>query len=115
MLNNEKPIFEFVLQMIEEAEKVIQRHGSAYLALNDFEGKNAILFNLLQIGEKLNKIESEEYKCLLPIKEAYSIRNRITHDYDGIDLIIIEEILTLEFPILKKTINDLLFHTKLPS
>jgi hypothetical protein len=52
----DKPILEFVLQMIDEAEKVIERYGSAYSALNDFEGKNAILLNLLQIGEKINKI-----------------------------------------------------------
>jgi len=29
-------ILEFTLQMIDEAEKVIDRHGSAYNALNDF-------------------------------------------------------------------------------
>lgn len=33
----------------------------------------------------------------LPINEAYSLRNRTTHDYDRIDLIIIEQILTFEF------------------
>lgn len=93
----DKPILEFVLQMIEEAEQVIFRHGSAYLALSDIEGKNAILLNLLQIGEKLNKIESLEIKNCLPVDEAYSVRNRITHDYDGIDLSIIEEILFLNF------------------
>jgi len=106
LIKNDKPILEFVLQMISEIEKVIDRHGDAYLALNDFEGKNSILFNLLQIGEKLNKINSERLRNLLPIKEAYSIRNRITHDYDGIDLIIIEDILSEEFPILKKIIEE---------
>jgi uncharacterized protein with HEPN domain len=100
----DKLILEFVLQMIDEAEKVIERYGSAYLALNDFEGKNAILLNLLQIGEKLNKIESQEIRELLPISEAYSIRNRITHDYDGIDLEIVEYILNKEFPLLKQKI-----------
>lgn len=104
----DKAILEFVLQMIEEAEMVIERHGSAYLTLNDFEGKNAILLNILQIGEKLNKIESLEIRNILPISEAYSIRNRITHDYDGIDLEIVEEILVEEFPLLKQNINNLL-------
>jgi len=104
----DRPILEFTLQMIDEAERVIERYGSAYLALNDFEGKNAILLNLLQIGEKLNKIETTEIRELLPINEAYSIRNRITHDYDGIDLEIVEEILTYEFPGLKQIISDLL-------
>ncbi len=105
---NDKPILEFVLQMIDEAERVVARYGSAFLALDDFEGKNAILLNLLQIGEKLNKIESPELKELLPISEAYSIRNRITHDYGGIDLEIVQDVLNEEFPLLKKKIIDLL-------
>ena len=104
----DRPILEFTLQMIDEAERVIERYGNAYLALNDFEGKNAILLNLLQIGEKLNKIESLEIRKLLPINEAYSIRNRITHDYDGIDLEIVEEILVEEFPSLKQIIIEIL-------
>ena len=104
----DKPILEFVLQMIDEIERVIERYGSANLALSDFEGKNQILFNLLQLGEKLNKIESLEIRELLPINETYSIRNRITHDYDGIDLEIVEDILNNEIPSLKQKIIDLL-------
>jgi len=62
----------------------------------------------LQIGEKLQKIESPKIREILPIKEIYSIRNRITHDYDGIDLIIVEEILIDELPLLKKTILEII-------
>ena len=99
---------EFVLQMISEAEEVVKRHGSAYDAVLDTEGRNAILLNLLQIGEKLNKIESDELRAKLPVKESYSVRNRITHDYGGIDLEIIESIIIYEFPEFKKTISGLL-------
>jgi uncharacterized protein with HEPN domain len=105
---NDKLKLEFILQMIEEAEWVIERHETSYLALNDFEGKNSILLNLLQIGEKMNKIESPELIAVLPISETYSIRNRITHDYGGVDLEIVEEILDDELPILKNTIIELL-------
>lgn len=112
---SDKPLLEFALQMINEALKVIERYGSAYNALNDFEAKNAILLNLLQIGEKLNKVISEDLRNLLPIKEAYSIRNRITHDYDGIDLLIIEDILNEEFPSLKKVIEEEIKKMSIPS
>lgn len=105
---SDKAILEFVVQMIDEAEKVVIRHNGVYKALNDFEGKNAILLNIIQIGEKLNKIKSEELKSILPIKEAYSIRNRITHDYDGINLIIVEQIVAEELPLLKNTIINIL-------
>ena len=64
----------------------MKRHDSAYNALNDFESRNAILLNLLQIGEKLIKITNKDIIKSLPIQEAYSIRNRITHDYGGVDL-----------------------------
>ncbi len=109
MLNRkDTAILEFTLQMIDEAEKVVAKIGSAFETLNQFDSKNSILFNLLQIGEKLQKIETPEIRDILPIKETYSIRNRITHDYDGIDLMIVEEILIDELPLLKKTILDIL-------
>lgn len=77
---NDRALLEFVLPMIVEAEKVVTRHGSASKALLDFEGKNAILLNLIQIGEKLKKIDYSELQEVLPVKETYSVRNRITHD-----------------------------------
>lgn len=101
-------LLEFALLMIDEAEQVIERHESVYEALNDFEGKNAILLNLLQIGEKLNKITSELIREKIPIQEIYSIRNRITHDYGGVDLYLIESILIDEIPKLKLTIEELI-------
>ena len=94
--------------MIDEAERVIERHKTSYLALSDFEGRNSILLNLLQIGEKLNRIESFELREKLPIEETYSIRNRITHDYGGVDLEIVEDILNEELPLLKQKIIDLI-------
>lgn len=108
LTNNDKAKLEFVLQMLDEVQLLIQRYESTYKALIDFAGKNSILFNMLQIGEKLNKIQSLEIRDLLPIKEAYSIRNRITHDYDGIDLQIVEEIITFEFPKLKSELMAIL-------
>jgi len=39
---------------------------------------------------------------------AYSIRNRISHDYGGVDLIIVEDIIAFEFPTLNKTIIEIL-------
>ena len=94
--------------MIDEAEKVVLRHNGAQEALNDFEGKNAILLNIIQIGEKLKKIKSKELFDILPIKSAYSMRNRITHDYDGVNLIIVEHIVSEELPLLKTKITNIL-------
>ncbi len=63
MLNNsDKAKLEFVLQMLDEVELLTQRYESTFNALLDFAGKNSILFNMLQIGEKLNKIQSIEIR-----------------------------------------------------
>ena len=94
--------------MIDEAEIVIKRHGSPYNALIDVESKNSILLNLLQIGEKLNKLSSEQLREKLPVKETYSLRNKITHDYGGIDLPTVEYILNEELKLLKSQINEIL-------
>jgi uncharacterized protein with HEPN domain len=105
---NTSPLLEFVLQMIAEIEYVTEKHKGTSSALNDIEGRNAILMNLLQIGEKLNKITDETIRSLLPVKEAYSVRNRITHDYGGIAPEILEYIINNELPELKKKINGIL-------
>lgn len=105
--SNLKPLLEFILEMIKEAESVVERHSGTYNALNDFEGKNAILLNLIQIGEKLNKIDNHEIKAQLPVEEAYSVRNRITHDYGGIDLEIVEYIVDKELPELQSKIQEI--------
>lgn len=105
---SDKALLEFVLQMIKEAETVVGRRGSAYEALNDFESKNSILLNLLQIGESLNRVKSNIIKDILPIKETYSVRNRITRDYGGIDLEIVEAIVNEELPQLRRKIENIL-------
>lgn len=95
---------EFVVDMLDEISSSVHRHGSACDALSDFESKNSILMNLIQIGEKLNSLKSEELRQSLPVKEAYSVRNRITHDYGGIDLEIVESIIVHDLPAMKEKI-----------
>lgn len=99
---------EFVAEMLDEISSSVRRHGSVISALSDFESKNSILMNLIQIGEKLNSLRSEELRNVLPAKEAYSVRNRITHDYGGIDLEIVESIIVHDLPGLKDKILSLL-------
>jgi uncharacterized protein with HEPN domain len=62
----------------------------------------------MQIGESLNKIEDETLKNKLPIKGAYDVRNFIAHDYEGVDVGLIENILRYLIPELKETIINLI-------
>ena len=95
---------DFILEMIENIEKIVRRHRGVVSALEDFEGQMAILMGLAQIGETLNKID-DSYIEKFDLKEeklgAYYTRNYIVHDYEGIDLIIVENILRKHLPILK--------------
>ena len=52
----------FILKMIDNIKRIIQKHGGIVKALEDeLEAQPAILMALLQIGESLNKIDKEEH------------------------------------------------------
>ena len=54
----------------------------------------ACVFNLSQIGELANRLDSEftEAHSDIPWKQLYGLRNRIVHDYDGVNLSLVWEI-----------------------
>ena len=99
---------ESILDYIDDIEKITLRHGSVQDALSDMEGQYAILMCIQQIGEILNKIKSEEYCSILPIKGAIGFRNVIVHDYDGINLSIAELTIEQQIPALRKTIQHIM-------
>jgi len=102
---------EFVLKMISNIETIIERHGSIVKVLeDDVEAKPAILMALMQIGESIQKIDSEVLKRFdleVDTRGAYNVRNFIAHDYDGIDLGLIEAILRDNIPELKVKVQKL--------
>jgi len=87
---SDKPVakIEFVLEMIKNIETVCQRHKGIHEALEDeVEGRAAILIFLMQIGETLKKLHSDDiamYGLETEIKGAYDVRNFIAHDYEGL-------------------------------
>ena len=95
----------FVLEMIENIEIVCQRHKGISQALEDeVEGRAALLMFLMQIGESLKKIDSDDisdYKLDREIKGAYDVRNFIAHNYEGVNVLVIEDILRDNLPELK--------------
>lgn len=69
----------------------------------------ACVFNLGQLGEVANKID-EEYEELhseIPWRQIYGLRNRIIHDYEGINLNLIWEIITEDLPDLLEKLEKL--------
>ena len=104
------PKAEFILEMIERIEMIVARHGGVVKTLEDIEGEMAILMAIAQIGETLQKIDDElldRYDLLRDKEGADYTRNYIVHEYEGVDLALIEHILKEHIPILKRKISNL--------
>ena len=73
-----------------------------------------VFFCLSQMGE-LCKSVSDDFKhehSDLPWHELYGLRNRIVHDYDGVNLKLIWQIIREDLPELKSKIEALLDKSK---
>jgi len=104
------PKIEFVLLMINNIEIVVKRHKKVSLALSDIEGQASILMFLMQIGETLNKIDKDvmkKYDLTTEVSGAYNVRNFIAHDYEGVNLSLVEKILRSNIETLKKKLLHL--------
>lgn len=69
----------------------------------------ACVFNLSQIGELANKIEKdfEESTASIPWRVLYGLRNKIVHDYEGVNLVLIWDIVKEDLPELNVLLNEL--------
>ena len=99
---------EFILEKIDDLLIFRNKFQSIEELLNDKMGFDATLMVLLQIGETLNKLKNSSYADKLPIKGAYDVRNFIAHDYEGVNKMIVEDIVRKFIPELRTTIINLL-------
>ena len=88
---------------IETIYTIIQRHGSITSTLNDLEGQPAILMLLVAISEQFSKLQKNNSALLdnfdqEDVRGLISVRNYIAHDYDGLNLSIIEDDLRENMP-----------------
>jgi uncharacterized protein with HEPN domain len=98
---------DFIVEKIEDIESFKARYKSIEDLLNDVMGYDATLMSLLQIGETLNKLRDEPFANLLPIKGTYDVRNFIAHDYEGVNKMIVEDIIRIQLPKLKQIILNI--------
>ena len=76
----------------------------------DIKTINACVFDLSQIGELVSKFSQEfldEYKNV-DWRGLKALRNRIVHDYDGINLTMVWEVIDKEIAILQYDIQNIL-------
>ncbi len=94
-----------VLEKIEYIEEIIKEAGNITRALEDAVTKRpAILMHLTAIAEQFNKLKIENATHILDvfdvedIKGIYDVRTYIAHDYEGVNLAIIEWIIRNGLP-----------------
>ena len=56
----------------------------------------ACIFNLSQLGELAGKVDNEyrEIHREIPWSQIYGLRNRIVHDYEGVNFMLVWEIIS---------------------
>src|SRR5215469_5650590 len=108
MLPNEKNDLLYLLNILEYIGKIWKyteeaKDAEELFELNDQMNMNASLTLLANIGENVSKITDsikQEYSNI-EWKQIKDFRNRIVHDYVGIDLAIVYEIITKDLKLLK--------------
>lgn len=101
---------EFILEMIDNINEIVRRHNGIVKTLEDFEGQMAVLMGISQIGETLKKFDDEtveQYNLKADRDGAYYTRNYIVHDYEGVDLGFIENIVRIYLPELKEKLLNM--------
>ena len=102
-----KSKLEFILQMIDDIEYIIAQHNGIITdALSHRISKPAVLMSLLQIGETLGKMRFDNELLNEYAKGAYNVRNFIAHDYEGVNMAIIENIVRTMLTPLKMAIQE---------
>jgi len=104
-----------IKKKIEFINEIIKQKGSLSLALEDeINSRASILMHLISIAGQFDKlIKNAEVEMLSnfdkqDIKGSYELRNLIAHNYEGVDLFIVEEIINNRLPIILETINKIL-------
>lgn len=104
----------FLVDMIEASDKILEYTKNCkdyHNFIAEIKIVDAVQYNLLVIGEAAKYIPDnvkEELQKIIPFKEISGLRNRLAHDYLGLDLCIIWDIVEFDIPKLKNAIKKFL-------
>jgi len=104
-----------ILEKIDYIEQIVSNCGSITRALeNHVTDRPAILMHLTAIAEQFNKLKKEHADDILSVfddddvKGMYDVRTYIAHDYEGVNLAIVEWIIRNGLPKFKKQCKTLI-------
>lgn len=109
MKSKDTIILNKIIKYIDELKEFIKEYTKEQF-IEDKKTINASVFNLSQIGELASKVSDEliEEHNNIEWRGLKGLRNKIVHDYDGINLNMIWEFLQLELDDLRIEINKIL-------
>ena len=95
-------------------DEIVEEKGNISIALEDEKlSKPAILMHLIAIAEQFQRLQDAmEYDILSgfdkeDIRGAFAVRNFIAHDYEGVNIALIENVIRTYLPKIKKEIAHL--------
>ncbi|SFP05975.1 HepT-like ribonuclease domain-containing protein [Hydrogenimonas thermophila] len=98
-----------ILEKIEYIEQIVKNAGGVSNALEDtVTMRPAILMHMVAIAEQFDKLKKSQANAILnkydpnDLKGMYDVRTYIAHDYEGVNLAIIEWIIRYGLPKLKE-------------
>ena len=104
-----------IVEKIELIEEIVEDFKAVALALKDKKmGKPSITMHLISMSEQFNRLKNDgAYEILSrfdknDLKGSYDIRNFIAHDYEGVNLMIIEMVVRDKLPKIKSVALNLL-------
>lgn len=109
MKNKDEIILEKIINYIEEIKLFIKDYSKDEFS-SDKKTINACVFDLSQIGELSGKISNELIEKYYNIewRGLKALRNKIVHDYDGINLNMVWNFLSEDLDKLRKDIEIIL-------
>jgi uncharacterized protein with HEPN domain len=104
---------EDIKNAIDEIEEFIQETDFDSFSI-DRKTRNAVIRSLEVMGEAASKIpfETRDNYPEIPWKYMVGMRNKLIHEYFGVDLEIVWTVCTQEIPPLIPIINELFEHLK---
>jgi len=107
-----------ILEKIEYIQKIVQNAGNITKSLEDsVTTRPAILMHLTAIAEQFNNLKKDHADDILKsfdnqdLKGMYDVRTYIAHDYEGVNLAIVEWIIRNGLPKFKKQCQEIIEDT----
>ena len=103
---------EILAKIIMYAEKAIDYLGSSSLEMFHTDDKTAAAcaLNIIQIGELANRLSDEfvEVNSHIPLYKIRGMRNRIVHDYEGMLIPVVYNVIKESLPQLISDIKNII-------